>query len=534
MSFNFNMLKNFSIDDRLKLESLRRGINGAYAQITLLFALILWVPTFPESLLYRTVCIALTGIFIWRYIYFKRNFHKPEHLKRQLNWQLYLGASTSFFWVLLIGLAIHNFSIFSTTGIVHVLLGSSLLSSVMYSLAPTPILQRIYIIVLGSCLCTVMFSRGDQNSYATAVCMIVYVLYLFFASKGHTPDVRAALVLEEKLTKENQKLQAVFNTVPGFIILADTQGNWIQQNESAKTLSAESKLGMTIDTFREQKIRSKTIELELENTQYRFYIVSLEKIDEENLVVAVGLPIGELKKTQSDLEVQKANAEYAARLAAIGEMAAGIAHEINNPISIIDLSAQRLARKLKNSHIALELWQKPVQDIDKTVQRITLIVQSLKRLARDEISDPNSVDLNQMIKEVLNITSERMRNKSVSVTYNQISELFVYGNHVELGQVMINLINNAFDAVDVGGSIKIEVKDSDKKVTVFISDTGPGIKIENQTKIFQPFFTTKPVGQGTGLGLSISRSILLKYNGDLDLISSCNPTTFKVTLAKAN
>lgn len=244
-----------------------------------------------------------------------------------------------------------------------------------------------------------------------------------------------------------------------------------------------------------------------------------------------------LKQTRQELEVQKAKADFAARLAALGEMAGGVAHEINNPLAIIAVNAELLKNKLKAADVDSKLWMAHADKISEIVKRIARIVKSLQHLTREN-SDENRVervDLKEVIEETLDLCREKFRQREIDLQSQVPADLWVMARHVELGQVLINLLNNAYDAVKDAAAkrISIQTKVEAEQVMISVKDSGIGIDEETAPKLFQPFFTTKPVGEGSGLGLSISRSLLVKIGGDLVLSRPRNPTEFLVILKQS-
>ena len=228
------------------------------------------------------------------------------------------------------------------------------------------------------------------------------------------------------------------------------------------------------------------------------------------------------RKTQT-IENHKATAINASRLASLGEMATGIAHEINNPLAIIQ----------GNTHIALKKVRKElakdtkvIPHLDKvitTADRISNIVQGLKIYGRDANSDSFKEEkLNHIINNVLILCSEKFRNANIDLEVADTPDIQIYCQYTSIVQVIINLLNNAFDAVEHMSqkSITIDFEKTQSMVTILFTDSGKGIASTEAEKIFDPFYSTKDVGEGTGLGLSISYSTMEDHNGRLYLKES--------------
>jgi C4-dicarboxylate-specific signal transduction histidine kinase len=218
-----------------------------------------------------------------------------------------------------------------------------------------------------------------------------------------------------------------------------------------------------------------------------------------------------------------------AQYTALGEMAAGIAHEINSPLAIISAKSQMIRRMFdrEKGHPEKETLEKTYQNLGiviDTVQRIKNIIDSLRKFSRTSENDEMQIcSLNEIIKESLSICGEKMKVAGIEVDL-QIpdgSGLNIKCRPVQIGQVFINLLNNSYDALNgllqPDKKISIQISQNEKDVVIKIHDNGPGIPSEIAKKIMHPFFTTKPVGKGTGLGLSISKGIIEDHQGSLNL-----------------
>jgi PAS domain S-box-containing protein len=246
-------------------------------------------------------------------------------------------------------------------------------------------------------------------------------------------------------------------------------------------------------------------------------------------VVSTFTDITKIKESQAQL-VQKA------RLASVGELAAGIAHEINNPLAIISGTATQLKKAIDKDPIDKEKIQKLAANINSTIERIAQIVKGLLKFARDGENDPlEPISVNDVLEDVVTLAKERIKNKSIDLKIEVPQVLSVKANATYLAQIIVNLLNNSVDAVEGLSEkwISIKAETQTQTVTIFFSDSGSGISPEIGLKIFEPFFTTKQVGQGTGMGLSISKGLIEKMGGSIELLKSEKNTTFKISLPKA-
>jgi two-component system sensor histidine kinase DctS len=219
-----------------------------------------------------------------------------------------------------------------------------------------------------------------------------------------------------------------------------------------------------------------------------------------------------------------------ARLASLGEMAAGIAHEINNPLTIIGAHAATVRRDMKTGQ---EGSVKKLETIERTVQRIAKIIRSLRSLSRETPSEQKSkISIRNLIDETLSFCAERFRSADIELEVSIDENIFVLGQEHQLSQVILNLLNNAYDATVDAVVKKVRVTAGLKEgwVEICVIDTGTGVSPELREKIMQPFFTTKEVGQGLGLGLSISQGIIASHGGQLSLDPNSAQTKFVIRL----
>lgn len=227
---------------------------------------------------------------------------------------------------------------------------------------------------------------------------------------------------------------------------------------------------------------------------------------------------------EQSLQLERSKVMHNAKLASLGEMAAGVAHEINNPLGIITGSLE-LLNKYRGEP---EKFAQKLEVLTKACHRIEKIVKGLKKFTRQNEGAPfKEENLDQIISEAMIFSEPRAKSKFVPVKVSVGKNLRIYCDAVEIEQVVINLVNNAVDAVADMEEKWIEVKafENGAGIILQIVDSGPGISLELEQKMFQPFYTTKPVGQGTGLGLSIVHGILELHKASIRI----NRTEYKNT-----
>lgn len=228
----------------------------------------------------------------------------------------------------------------------------------------------------------------------------------------------------------------------------------------------------------------------------------------------------------------------ATKLSTLGEMAAGLAHEINNPIAIIQGIAYLIKDKLQAPEIDLDNLSQKTQLIIDTTQRMDKIVNGLRYFVQDDSRNPYEIaTIQEIIDSVQVLSIDKCNKLGVRVETNLTDpEAVLYCKPIQISQVLINLVNNACDAIKDTDNpwIKLSVQENNQNFIFIVQDSGLGIPLELQDKILQPFFTNKLTtkSSGMGLGLSIAKRIINQHQGQIDIDSSNPNTTFIVTIPK--
>ncbi len=241
----------------------------------------------------------------------------------------------------------------------------------------------------------------------------------------------------------------------------------------------------------------------------------------------------EVEKKVAELESQRALSVESARLASLSEVAAGIAHEINNPLAVISSRAQILISKMSRDR-SLSEYKISVEKIEAMVERISKIILGLKAFSRDGSKDFfEIISFQKIISDITGLCEGRLRQRDIKFLSFVIPDnLSICCREVQVAQVLINLINNAADAIENLSVrwIKLTAEIHGQEIVIRVVDSGSGIDKSIADRMFDPFFTSKPVGKGTGLGLSISLGIVRDHNGSLSYVESEKNTTFEIRL----
>ena len=226
------------------------------------------------------------------------------------------------------------------------------------------------------------------------------------------------------------------------------------------------------------------------------------------------------------------------RLASLGTLAAGVAHEINNPLAVIKESVGWMKLILKKEELAdmprKQDFEMGLDKIEKGVDRSTRITHRLLGFVRKSDSVLAEVNLNELVDEAVQLVNREAANKEIEIVRETETSIdTIWSDLYQLRQVLINLLTNAIDATGPGGRITVILEGTGEEVALTVRDTGEGIPKENLERIFEPFLTTKPPGKGTGLGLFVTRGIVDKLGGRIEVESQLGQgASFYIKLPK--
>jgi two-component system NtrC family sensor kinase len=378
---------------------------------------------------------------------------------------------------------------------------------------------------------------------------LIIVLIILGASAILFFEMRWSRVLGKKvaqrtedLKKSEEKYRSLVESAEDFIFTVDSEGNFQSMNSFTANFfggPAEEFLGKGLSNLFPKEIAAKQLrlvrlvyklgrsvrdEFELKMGENEIWISAnfMPLKDEEGGVRAV-LCIARDITENKNLERQLINTE---KLASLGTLAAGVAHEVNNPLGVILGFCDILIRKTEKGTQEFE----DLKAIERQGLHCKQVVENLLSFARLGEGNTEYSDLNQCLEEIIKVVKHTldMNNIELVLEFGETIPL-VKGDSRQLQQVFLNLTNNAIAAMDRGGTLTIRTyfERRIRKAVAQFQDDGIGIRQEDIDHIFEPFFTTKPEGEGTGLGLFVSYGIIAKYGGSIDCVSQATDSPGK-------
>jgi PAS domain S-box-containing protein len=399
-------------------------------------------------------------------------------------------------------------------------------------------------------------------------------------------DITERKRAEEGLRKSEQQFSVIFEKAPFAASLSTLPGGVIKEiNEAFEKLFGYSRLeaigrtslelGMYPDPAARQRAaeeirkrgfgRDVEMRLRTKSGEVRDFLTNTDfvEIGDEKHVLTTAQDITDRKLTAEAL--QKKNEELkamsqqlwqAAKLATMGELAASIAHELNNPLATVSLRAEILQARFSPD----DPQSRSLQVIDSEIKRMSSLVANLLQVSRRSASQLSTINVNEELADTLELIQYHLRKYSIRIVQELSPELpLIQADRQQLRQVFLNLFTNAADAMPLGGLLTIRTWSGEKpevgttrplrrtanqslglpvsgvpQIFIEVSDTGEGIPADRLERVWEPFYTTKPEGKGTGLGLAICRRIVQEHGGTIELISEGIPgkgTTIRLALS---
>jgi two-component system NtrC family sensor kinase len=390
------------------------------------------------------------------------------------------------------------------------------------------------------------FTPYDQeliSLLATSMADAVYNKRLIQQTKQVNLDLKAN---REELLNSRNTLRALFDNLPASLYIVD-RAYALRAINRSRARRAASRPNLLVgrccyealfarispcpecrvaETFQNAKSTTRALRLAETGGETKEWEISTYPIlDEAGSVVQVVL----FEEDVTERRHLEANLAQSEKLAAVGQLAAGVAHEINNPLTAVIANAQLMQRSLPPD----SEMQESVELILIAGSRAAQVVRNLLDFARKEQYRFDRTDINETIRKTLELVQHEVLSRSIEVKFDpdpDLPRIMASGDHLQ--GVWLNLILNAFDAFDgKPGEIWVSTRQQDRTVQVVIEDNGKGIPAEILPRIFEPFFTTKLPGQGTGLGLSVCHQIIKQHGGTI--LAESEPghgTRFTVTL----
>jgi len=380
---------------------------------------------------------------------------------------------------------------------------------------------------------------------------------LRYAVSGYEKELSDRKRAEETVRLSETRLRQIIDLVPHMVFAKDKQGRFLLANRAIAEAYGTTVEELTGKNHREVHPAEEEIRRMLEDDRAVIESGRPKTIPEESFrdargevrflrtikipykasetsepaVLGVATDVTELKQAGEALRKSEQLRTVSEKLAAVGRLAAGVAHEINNPLTGV-LTFAHLLREKDN----LDAQDK--EDLTLIINETTRageIVRGLLDFARERPPVKELLDINEVVRRTIRLLGNQRAFRQITVEEDLCKDLpLVDGDRNQLEQVLLNLSLNACEAMPDGGKLTIRSLAQDNKVLVRVTDTGCGIKKEHLGQIFEPFFSTKPVGKGTGLGLSVSYGIVQEHGGTLEVeTEEGNGTTFTVVLSSA-
>jgi len=393
--------------------------------------------------------------------------------------------------------------------------------------------------------------ENTKEAYVMAFMLLFNIAFILGQAKRMNQHFQDAITNRDIAELNRQTIETVLDSIPGFVSCVNERLEYVWSNKKlgekfgVKITNYVNRLGdfNVADNFPDVVrgfIRSgkqiDQFEYEMtfpDGTCWMMIFLSRYQEFGQERVLIISHDIQDLKTSEQELQRQRSLAIESSKLATLGEMSAGIAHEINNPLSVMMSRAEVMMEQLKEGGLPVELAISSLEKIHKNGERISKIVRGLRTFSRNGENDPlQTVRVLKLVDDVLDFAREKFKLNNIDLKVEVDSEISFECRPTQIEQVLLNLLNNSFDAVleTPNAWVLIKAHRKDNQVIITITDSGGGIAPHLWSKIMQPFYTTKEVGKGTGLGLSISMGIVRSHGGDLYYDPKSKNTQFVIQI----
>lgn len=379
-----------------------------------------------------------------------------------------------------------------------------------------------------------LLDENKNDNMVRFVLISIYALFIMiyiFFSLNYTLKKQIKIKTKE-LSDSRNSLKNTLDSITDVVIVLDKNNNILHANRAFNKFIENNNVDLNVNQWIFKDIINNTFKEKTENSKEYFLKEKILKIntfpfdDSDNILESIVIVIKDITKEKvAEREIIQDN-----KMIAIGQLASGVAHEIRNPLGIIRNYCYLLKSSIEDEE-SLEF----IGAIENNIERASKIISNLLNFARISTNDKNNLKIKGFLEDIMLLENKTLRNNNIKVSIDCDENITFYINEEVLRHIFINLISNSIDAINENkkniyeGEIRIYVTKNNKNLLIDISDNGCGIDEGDMIKIFNPFYTTKPVGKGTGLGLYITYNEIKRNNGNIKIDSKkCVGTTFKL------
>ena len=379
-----------------------------------------------------------------------------------------------------------------------------------------------------------LLDENKNDNMVRFVLIFIYALFIMiyiFFSLNYTLKKQIKIKTKE-LSDSRNSLRNTLDSITDVVIVLDKNNDILHANRAFNKFIENNNVDLNVNQWIFKDIINNTFKEKTENSKEYFLKEKILKIntfpfdDSDNILESIVIVIKDITKEKvAEREIIQDN-----KMIAIGQLASGVAHEIRNPLGIIRNYCYLLKSSIEDEE-SLEF----IGAIENNIERASKIISNLLNFARISTNAKNNLKIKGFLEDIMLLENKTLRNNNIKVSIDCDENITFYINEEVLRHIFINLISNSIDAINENkkniyeGEIRISVIKKDKTLSIDISDNGCGIDEDDMIKIFNPFYTTKPIGKGTGLGLYITYNEIKRNNGNIKINSKkCVGTTFKL------